>query len=232
MCAASEPQTVQALAYDQSLRNRRPAFALTEELAKTGEIWRATRRWTAVGPDPIAMESVLWRDGLIESLTEIPTIGERAAVAIDGRTARVALTSHRTGGVERLRALTLAHPPVTPASLPLFIAQHWIRLRAGEAVRASYLIVKLPWATAVSLRLTQSSAGASVAVTPANPILRLLFGAATYAFDGDAPRLRRIQGVLDPRDLKRRRGWREYQGIIEYAAPLDLSAAAPGPGRA
>ena len=227
MRAAPGPQTIQALAYDQSLRNRRPAFALTEELAKTDEIWRAQRRWTAVGPDPIATESVLWRDGLIESLTEIPSIGERAAVAIDGGAARVALTSHRTGGVERLRALTLAHPPVTPASLPLFIAQNWTRLRAGDFLPASYLIVKLPWATTVSLRLTQTSDGASVAVTPANPILRLLFGAASYAFDGDAPRLRRIHGVLDPRDLKRGRGWREYQGIIEYAAPLDLSGLSP-----
>jgi hypothetical protein len=223
MCAAQRPQTVRALAYDQSLRNRRPAFALAEELTKTGDIWRAERRWTAIGPDSIASETVLWRDDLLESLTEIPSIGERAAVTIEGRTARVALTSHRTGGVERHRTLTLAHPPVTPASLPLFIAEHWARLCAGEFLPASYLIVKLPWASTVTLRLTQTSAGASVAVTPANPILRLLFGAATYDFDADAPILRRIHGVLDPRDLKRRRGWREYQGIIEYEAPLDLS---------
>lgn len=227
MCAAQRPQTVRALAYDQSLRNLRPAFALAEELTKTDEIWRADRRWTGTGPDTIASETVLWRDGLLESLTEIPSIGERAAVTIDGRTARVALTSHRTGGVERHRALTLAHPPVTPASLPLFIAQHWARLCAGEFLPASYLIVKLPWASTVTLRLTQTSAGASVAVTPANPILRLLFGAATYDFERDAPHLRRIHGVLDPRDLKRRRGWREYQGVIEYQTPLDLSGLSP-----
>jgi hypothetical protein len=220
---------VTALAYDRALRNRRPVFALSEELAEEDGNWRARRRWTGAGLEMVASESLLWSDGLVESLTEIPTIGERAQVVVDGKTARVALTSHRTGGVERHRVLALAHPPVTPASLPLFIAQNWKSLRAGEMLKASYLIVKLPWATPVSLRLTQSTEGATVSVMPANLILRLLFGAADYAFDGDGPILRRIDGVLDPRDLKRRQGWREYQGTIEYQAPVDLTGLiAPG----
>jgi hypothetical protein len=220
-----------ALAYDRALRNPRPVFALTEELAEevagVGTFWRLQRRWTGAGASPIAWESVLWRDGLRESRSEQASIGESTAVTLAGRIATVALTSHRTGGVERLHHLKLPHPAVTPASLPLFIAQNWAQLAAGRSVRASYLVVKLPWATTVALRRVQGEEGVSVLVIPANPILRLMFGAARYDFQQeDAPVLRRIHGVLDPRDLGRRWGWREYQGMIAYETPLDLRGPA------
>ena len=228
-CGAASPQTVTALGFDGALRNRRPVFALTETLSFADDSWRASRVWRAAGPDPVAAEQVVWRNGLVESVTEIFAIQEYSTARKSGETLEVTLRSHRTGGRDRSKRLTSRRPVATPGSLPLLIASVWPDLRAGRTIEADYLIVKLPWITPVSIRRVWTGAPGVLraAVVPSNPMLRLLFGAAHYDFDAQGVRLLNIEGVLDPRDLKRRGGWREYRGVIGYDAPLDLSALTP-----
>ena len=217
-----------ALAYLRANRNRRPVFAVSQTLTQTDGVWHSYRQWTGVGTDIVAVESVTWREQLLSTEGEIPSIQERNAAVIEGGIAHTRLTSHRTGNLERLKRLALAHPAVTPVSLPLFMAQNWRALMNGERLRASYLILKMPWATPVTIsRRDGAQPGRiSIAVTPSNAILRVLFGAAVYEFDADAPRLHRIDGVLDPRDRKTLGGWREYLGSVEFETPLDLTALA------
>jgi hypothetical protein len=214
-----------ALAYLRANRNRRPVFAVSQILTQMDGVWRSHRQWTGVGTDIVAVETVMWREQLLSTEGEIPSIEERNAAAIEGRVAHTRLTSHRTGGRERSKRLSLPYPAVTPASLPLFMAQNWRALMNGERLRACYLILKMPWATPVTIgrRDAAQPGRVSIAVTPSNAILRVLFGAAVYEFDADAPRLHRIDGVLDPRDRKSLGGWREYLGSVEFETPLDLT---------
>lgn len=65
-----------------------------------------------------------------------------------------------------------------------------------------------------------------IAATRANPVLRWIFGSTRCIFDVGAPRLRRIERLLDPRDLKPNGRWHEYLGTIEFTQPLELSALA------
>ena len=138
------------------------------------------------------------------------------------------LRSPKTGAQERVRQLVLPHAAVTLASLPFLIAQHWSALAQGDALPASYLVLKVQRAATVRLQRVGPATGNEliIAATPANPVLRWIFGSTRCVFDADAPRLRRIEGLLDPRDLKPNGRWREYLGTLEFAQPLDLSALA------
>jgi hypothetical protein len=65
-----------------------------------------------------------------------------------------------------------------------------------------------------------------IAATPANPVLRWIFGSNRCVIAADAPRLLRIERLLDPRDQKPNGCWHEYLGAIEFTPPLDLSVLA------
>lgn len=219
-------QRCEAQAYDRSRGNRRLAFVLQQSLERLSDgTWQARREWRAVGPDVVAAETVLWRQGLVESATEQAAIGETARAAVQGGDCRCVLRGPRTGGAERERVLRLPHAAVTLGSLPLFIAQHWSALLGGAAVPASYLVLKVQRAATVQLRRASAAQTGELAIdaTPANPLLRWIFGSTRCVFAADSPRLLRIEGLLDPRDVRTNGRWIEYLGSIEFAEPLDLS---------
>jgi hypothetical protein len=223
-----------ALAFDRSRRNRRPAFALQQTLQRFPDgAWHSQRQWQGVGIDAVASETIVWRDGLVESHSEQTSIEEVAMATVRGVACRTLLRSGKTGGGRRERELVLPHPAVTLGSLPLFIAQHWAELVDGQSIAASYLVLKVQRAARVQLARTSDGSARElvIAATPANPLLRWIFGSTLCVFTPDAPRLLRIEGLLDPRDLKANGRWREYLGSIEFDQPLDLSGLASREGR-
>ncbi len=233
MTTLNAPAAAEGLAFDRALRNRRPVFGLRQTLTPEGTGWRSERTWTGIGPEPIARETVLWADGLQSVETDMPSLGEVARAEVLGQEGgryrlRTTLRSDRTRGQQRESTLDLPHPPVTLASLPLFVAAHWDRLAGRETLRASYLVLKVQRAATVSLVLEPGEAGASrVRVTPQNWLLRAIFGSTVLHMAGERPVLTRLDGLLDPRDLRPNGRWREYLGTIEWQRPWDLRALAP-----
>lgn len=232
MTTLNAQTAAEGLAFDRALRNRRPVFGLRQTLAPEGTGWRSERTWTGIGPEAIARETVLWDQGLRSVQTEQHSLGEVARADVLGLEGgryrlRTTLRSDRTRGQTRESTLDLPHPPVTLASLPLFVAAHWNRLAAGETLRASYLVLKVQRAATVSLALERGEAGASeVRVTPDNWLLRAIFGSTVLHMADNRPVLTRLDGLLDPRDLRPGGRWREYLGTIEWQRPWDLQALA------
>ena len=227
---AAMGQCCEALVFDGTHRSRRPVFALMQHLQRLADgRWQACREWRGVGDDLIAHEQVWWQRGLQRSVGELPAIGEQTQAVCAERGCLTALRSHRTGGVSRERSLTLPHAAATLGSMPLLIAQQWTTLMRGRPVLASYLVLKVQRAATVRLRRESTVAGQTVvAVTPTNLLLRALFGSTRYVFETDTPRLLRIEGLLDPRDLKPNGRWREYRGTIAFGTALDLSGLVGG----
>lgn len=222
-------QSSHAWAFDRQRLNRRPAFLMHQTLlSQAGGSWVSRREWRAVGPDLIAHETVVWRGGLLESTCEQPPLDEVTRAVALPTGCLCTLRSSKTAGKIRDSSLVLRHPPVTLASLPLFIAQHWAELVGGTPKSASYLVLKVQRAATVQVQrvTSESQAEIVIATTPANPLLRWIFGSTLCVFDADAPRLRRVHGLLDPRDLKRNGRWQEYLGTVEFDHALDLSQVA------
>lgn len=219
----------EALAFDRLQSNPRPVFALSHSLRVTPNGLHLTRVWRAVGDAALATETVHWKNGLQHTEAIQITLAETAQARTEGNRVETLLTSPRTNGVLRERCLDLPYPAVTLAAMPLFIAQHWDALRAGESKLASYLVLKVQRAATVRVQ-RKVAKGLSdqhwvVGVTPTNPLLRWLFGSTLYELNTDPPELLAIDGLLDPRDLKPNGRWREYLGRIEFAKPVDLSVA-------
>ena len=228
------PQTklqIHALAFDRALRNRRPVFAMRQTVSAAGDSWHTERIWTAAGPDMVALERAQQHDGSLHVSTELPTLGEYAAADIaEGISPSPApggtrLSSDRTGGQVRERQLDIPHPLVTLATLPLWVAKHWPHLLRGEAMAASYLVLKVQRAATVDVQwFPRHPQGAHVAVTPRNWLLRALFGSTRLFTQGDQPIFLRQEGLLDPRDLRPNGRWKEYLGVLEVETPWNLSA--------
>ncbi len=215
----------QALAYDRRFGNRRPVYEMKHRLERHGDgPWIATREWRAAGAVTVASETVEWQHGLLRTTGHSPSLDESFEARIEQQACHSQLTSHKTLGQPRQRTIHLPHAPVTLAAMPLFIAQHWARLCAGQAVDASYLVLKVQRAATVRVSAgAVNAAERAVDVTPRNLLLRALFGTTSFVFAEQAPLLRRIEGLLDPRDLKPNGRWIEYLGTVEFDKPVDLS---------
>ena len=222
---------IEALAYDRSLKNRRPVFAMCQTVKAAGSSWQTERSWYAVGPDMVALERAQKHAGTLHVSTELPILREYAAADIADETssfhAKVVtrLSSDRTGGQVRERELNLPHPLVTLATLPLFITENWDRLMLAETIAASYLVLKVQRAATVDVRwLPHHPHGSHVAVTPRNWLLRAIFGSTRLFTLGDQPIFLRQEGLLDPRDLRSNGRWKEYLGVLQFEHPWDLTS--------
>ena len=222
---------IQALAYDRALRNRRPLFAMHQVVNADDKSWHTERVWTAVGSDTVALERAQKYGGYLHISTELPNLNEYAAADSDvgscmsGTEVITRLSSNRTDGVVHQRDLEIAHPLVTLATLPLFVAKNWERLLNGETMAASYLVLKVQRAATVDLRwVPNHSQGAHVVVTPRNWLLRAIFGSTRVYTQDDQPIFLRQEGLLDPRDLRPNGRWKEYLGTLEFETPWDLTS--------
>lgn len=220
---------IQALAYDRALRNRRPVFVMHQVVNADDKSWHTERVWTAVGSETVALERAQKYAGSVHVSTELPTLNEYAAADCEdssdtsGAQVMTRLSSTRTNGEVRKRDLDIAHPLVTLATLPLFIAENWQRLLSGQAIPASYLVLKVQRAATVDLRwVPNHTQGAHVAVTPRNWLLRAIFGSTRLYTQGNQPVFLRQEGLLDPRDLRPNGRWKEYLGTLEFETPWDL----------
>jgi hypothetical protein len=217
------PQLSEALAYDRQQRNRRAIFALQHRV-----LWASTgihlqRQWLGVAAQTVATEAVHWQDGLRQVDAEQVSLSETTQAHIDGQRALTLLSSPRTDMKPRERALVLPHAPVTLAAMPLFIAQHWQALQAGDRLRASYLVLKVQRAATVTVQRVPAPQGQThISVSPTNPLLRAIFGSTRYEFEDQRPALLAVDGLLDPRDLRPSGRWREYLGRIEFSAAVGL----------
>lgn len=148
---------IQALAYDRALRNRRPVFAMQQVVNADDKSWHTERVWTAVGSETVALERAQKYAGSVHISTELPTLNEYALADCDdssytsGVQVMTRLSSTRKNGEVRTRDLDIAHPLVTLATLPLFVAENWQRLLSGQAIPASYLVLKVQRAATVDL---------------------------------------------------------------------------------
>jgi hypothetical protein len=207
---------IQALAYDRALRNRRPVFVMHQVVNADDKSWHTERVWTAVGSETVALERAQKYAGSVHVSTELPTLNEYAAADFED-------SSYTSGAQVRKRDLDIAHPLVTLATLPLFIAENWQRLLSGQAIPASYLVLKVQRAATVDLRwVPNHTQGAHVAVTPRNWLLRAIFGSTRLYTQGNQPVFLRQEGLLDPRDLRPNGRWKEYLGTLEFETPWDL----------
>lgn len=242
MTPSFQPQStssIQAWAYDRSLRNRRPVFAMTQHVSGAGDSWHTERTWAGAGPQTLAVESTQHHRGALCVSTELATLNEYGAADIldsaagTGCQVFTRLRSDRTGGQVRERTLHTPYPVVTLASLPVFVARHWERLVRGQALAASYLVLKVQRAATVDVQwLSTAPQGAHVAVTPRNWLLRSIFGSTRLYVQGGAPVFTRQEGLLDPRDLRPNGRWKEYLGTLEFDQPWDLTAWTLQGGRA
>lgn len=222
---------IEALAYDRSLKNRRPVFAMRQTVNAAGSSWKTERSWSAVGPEMIALERAQRHTSTLHISTELPSLQEYAAAEIaDGTSSShseviTRLSSGRTGGQMREREFKLPHPLVTLTTLPLFIAENWNSLLRGEIIAASYLVLKVQRAATVDLQwVPNDPRGAHVAVTPRNWLLRAIFGSTRLYTQGKQAIFLWQEGLLDPRDLKHGGRWKEYLGVLEFQTPWDLTS--------
>ncbi|MCZ8318819.1 MAG: hypothetical protein O9303_08400 [Silanimonas sp.] len=239
-----EPPLARALAYDRRNTNRRAVFAMTHSLVSTaGGDWSLSRRWTAVADELLCEERVRWnaRDGLLESVSISPSMGERleARRAPDSPREAPTLETSRVPGANlpsMERRLSLPRRGFTLASAPLEIAASWPALLRGERLRRQYLVLKVQRHAAVDLQAIEiNDRSVTVALTPVALPLRWLFGRTLFHFRRSDVGLHAIDGLLDPRDRKPNGRWHEYLGRVEFLKPVSFSpivAACEGAGGA
>lgn len=219
------PATADGLAYLDGHASRRPVWAVSLSAGHEAGGVMLARRFRGIGP--VSEEVARWdrAAGLCRLEARQPHLGEEASATVEAAGTglwRVRYALARDGqvreGVERVSL-----PLVSLAALPLFAAGQAAALLAGRVVKARFPVLKVMRSATVALRASRAAGqGVEVAVTPTNPLLRLLFGTTTYAFTADMGALTGYRGLLDPRDRKADGRWHEYLGRVELDRPLPL----------
>ena len=222
-------QQVCAWAYDRQNSNRRPIFKMIQEITHGDVHIRTERQWQGVGEQVVCQEKAVWTNRLTSVASEMPFIAEQTHAEIKSDHCATWLKSQKTQLQQCDKSLTLPHEPVTLATVPLMIAREWNALQNRQGLMASYLVLKVQRAATVRIQCTKITASeCTISVTPTNVLLRAIFGSTLFVFEANSPRLLRVEGVLDPRDTKPNKRWREYMGSIEFESPFDLSALVKG----
>lgn len=222
----SATQRSSALVYSRKLANPRPMFSLDMTLSTSESgITRLERQWFAVGTPPIAIEQLEWcpENGLRTVSMENPSLQESGKLIHKQRDGQFVLCSPATQMNDQNKSATFKHAPATLLSLPLEVARHWEALKQGKAFRFDYSVLKVQAFTPIRLDAVICGQELIAKVTPIHPFWRLFFGPSFMHFDHDKPVLRKITGLLEPRDKKPNGRYQEYLGSMEFQPAIDLS---------
>lgn len=227
--ANAQTHQVCAWAYDRQNSNRRPIFKMTQAITHDHAHIRTERQWQGVGEQVVCQEKAVWTNRLTSVSSEMPFLAEQTHAEIKSDQCATWLKSHKTQHQQREKSFILPHEPITLATGPLMIAREWEALQNKQILMASFLVLKVQRAATVRIQCTKITASeCTISVTPTNVLLRAIFGSTLFVFEANSPRLLRVEGLLDPRDTKPNKRWREYMGSIEFESPFDLSALVKG----
>jgi len=185
----------------------------------------AERIWYGLDADFLAKERIVWcpENGLQEATMLQPHLNESGTLLVNGQQGQSDLSSQRTQFNLNSKSLTFAKCPCTMLSIPFEVMHHWQQLIAGETLHLDYAVLKVQAHTGVSLTMFTEGKYKVVSVTPEKWFWRLLFGSTKYYFEGDAPKLVKIIGLLEPRDRNSRGKYVEYLGRAIFDNTLDFS---------
>lgn len=187
--------------------------------------FEAERIWQGLADPYIAKETVIWcpKEGLQHVAMHQPHLNESGTLTINGTQGRSDLSSQKTKYNQKSKSLAFAKRPCTLLSIPFEIVHHWQQLLAGDTLYFDYTVLKVQAHTGVSLKMHTEGEYKVVSVTPETWFWRLLFGSTDFYFEGEAPKLVKIVGLLEPRDRNLRGKYVEYLGRAVFKKPLDLS---------
>ncbi|WP_087019727.1 hypothetical protein [Thaumasiovibrio subtropicus] len=226
---SSEPDAVlatTAFVYDKRFKNRRPMFsmALTIQRSAEGKV-EAQRDWYGVGDTVIASETLVWSGthGITHMGMHNPSLEERGALSHDNGKGEFQLVAPKTDMVKRVKQTQFPSSPASLTSLPLEVVKHWDALKRGEKLTFDYAVLKVQAHTQIEVSGRESGPEFIVKVTPKKWFWRFVFGSSYLHFNRDRPLLRKMVGLMEPRDLKPNGKYIEYLGEMAFEPAIDLT---------
>lgn len=181
------------------------------------------RRFIGVGPEPVSTEVAYW------SASDKRCVSVSATQPHLHETCRATIAPQHIdymlerGTEQRSRSESVNYPVLPVSAMPLFCASQAPALLSGAILKARYPVLKVMRSATVTLKRIASDQPLTIAVTPVNPLLRLIFGSTFFHFTSDLSALTGFDGLLDPRDRKPNGRWFEYLGRISLEKPLPLT---------
>ncbi|MGC9461089.1 hypothetical protein [Vibrio genomosp. F10] len=215
-----------AKVFDQKHQSERAMFEYKLSVeAKENGTFEANRIWLGLTSPYIAKETVVWcpKQGLKKVEMHQPHLNESGSLAISAKQGRADLSSQKTEYKQKSKTLNFTKRPCTLLSIPFEIVHHWDELSAGNVLYFDYTVLKVQAHTEVKLTMRDEGEFKVVRVTPEKWFWRLLFGSTEYYFEGDAPKLTKIVGLLEPRDRNLRGKYVEYLGRAIFDRTVDFS---------
>ena len=216
-----------AKSYDLTLQNPRPTFSMTMSLSVDNQsVLHICRKWFAVGQDPVATETLAWAvaNGLHRLEMAQPSLNETGLLFHKSGEGEFVLNSPKTHLQRKTKTNRFSHEPASLLSIPCEVAKRWDALKAGEVFYFDYVVLKVQAHTKIKVQARGENNLLVVKVTPAAWFWRLVFGSTRFYFDKDKPELRKITGLIEPRDKKHNGKYKEYLANVELEQGLDLSA--------
>ncbi|RJE73335.1 hypothetical protein BGP78_03480 [Pseudoalteromonas sp. MSK9-3] len=217
-------QQVKAVVKNNKHQSDRPVFEYDMNIAclSQGQL-HATRLWRGTAQTIVAKEEVTWcpNQGLLYGMMAQPHLNEEGSLTVANNMATSVLQSKKSAHKTKQKSLKFTTRPCTLLSIPFEIVHHWSALKRGEKVCLDYIVLKVQAHTKVTLQKRETIDHTVVSVTPNNWFWRMLFGSTEYYYDRNTLKLRKITGLLEPRDLNVKGKYIEYLGLAQFESPVD-----------
>ncbi|WP_084659607.1 hypothetical protein [Vibrio sonorensis] len=215
-----------ALVYDRKLANNRASFSM-EMSFKSGEngTLKGTRKWYCIGDEAVSIEKLEWcaNKGIHRVSMHNLSLRETAEMRHSDKSGDFELCSPKTNMLPKVKSTQFNTSPATLLSLPFEVAKHWNTLKKGEKLIFDYSVLKVQAHTKVSLQAKIEDGYFVVELKPLSWFWQLVFGSTYMYFDQDKPVLRKIDGLIEPRDKKPNGRYLEYLAMMEFDSGVDLS---------